>query len=167
MLKVFVRGIDEIPKDKEVISDCDLIYSLTLVEPTDEVKNIIKSIDKAEFNGGTTVIDRFGTTIPISELSSGSKTGVVAALYPDKIIDTIDCGYNAIDALLTFVKDGNLIIPDPIVFDRFNDATGDPNHRVSIYYNGYVFGSVERLSIYLTTESPDEPDLSIPGVKRG
>lgn len=157
MLRVYIREFDDIPKDIEVVKDCDWEFSKLIGIPgTDAIKNILRYIDKAEWYSERQIKDRFGNVMAIDNISSGCKAAIVTSLNPDKAVDLIECGYNARDAILAYVKDGVIIMKDPLLSNKIVSLHDE---EVEIRYGKYKFKTVGRFREYIQNEMPSNPHI--------
>jgi hypothetical protein len=70
---------------------------------------LLSEIEQATYYNEERFVDRFGVPVYISELSTGCKAALCVHYMPDKIIDLIECGTNARDAILKYCKNGSVI----------------------------------------------------------
>lgn len=148
-LKILFKG-EQNELNKEVIDDVERAFAAIRLKGTTEERNIIKYIDKAEYNGELSFIDRFGYKLYTSELSTGCKAALCVINYPDKIVDLRECGYNARDAVINFCKEGNILIEDnSITVRKLVD-------EISVNLDGYGFNDVNELNYYVDDVRPYE-----------
>ena len=67
-----------------------------------EEKSIIQDIDKGEYLDNFYFIDRFGSKIQRCYLSTGCKAALVVLHNPDKLVNTVECGKNALGTIITY-----------------------------------------------------------------
>ena len=154
---------DEIPKEYKLIRDVEIETSNIKLNGNEEEKKLLKSIDQAEYIAQEIVKDRFGLPLRVNYLSTGCKAGLCVLKNKDKnkVTDTIECGLNAIWAIVNFCKNGKVLLRnfDIGIADYTN---GKP---VEICYGKYVFSSIDRLNYYITEELGwCEANLEIEGV---
>lgn len=84
-----------------------------LLPDTDEVRRLMREIDKAEYQTDKTFIGRFIPNAGILNryLSTGCKTALNILLFPDICFDAISAGDNAKEAIVR-IKDGIVVMED-------------------------------------------------------
>lgn len=120
-------GLDEwyakAPKDL-LIENVDEYFDLIVKLPdTYKVRQILKYIDQAEYLDSKRITDRFGVGLYSSELSTGSKCVLTAYLNKDKIINFIEAGVNAYEALVLFDIDCTILVPQVDWFHYIYNTT--------------------------------------------
>lgn len=154
-LKIIVQE-----EEQEHKQNIDNIFDKLKLQVTDLNKQIVKNIEQGELISNQAFIDRFGYKLFTSELSTGCKAALIIANTPNVILDTIECGENAVDVMINFVDKGTIIIQDrDITFVDYN------NNKCDIELDGYKFTSIDRLNYYYFDERPYKPDLDIKGVE--
>lgn len=98
-----------LPIEGEHIQDPEAAFLTLRVTRSDLTATLMREIDKAKYVDEVSFIDRFGRTLPISRLSTGCKTAIVVEHNPDKIVDLIECGYNARDSIIRNIKSGKVL----------------------------------------------------------
>lgn len=171
MVTIYIRGIDEIPKDISVVDDVELEFNFVDLKGSDTVRGLIKQIEHGEWLNNESFIDRFGYKLWMDSMSTGCKAALVAACEPTKAINLRECGYNARDAIVLSLKDGHLIIDfDDTPISPANQVYSKNGTRVDtkieVVNNGYKFTSLERLNEYLLYEKLGKPNLNNPGIEK-
>lgn len=131
----------------------ELLFKNIELPDTLEIRNFIKYIDHGEYKDSTHFYDYFNKEQSISHLSKGSKTGILAYLYPDRIFDTTGCGINAECLMIAILKQGHLIIREYMSY--ISNVTGID--KIGVYMNGYRFFSFASLSDYFSYGYPSTP----------
>lgn len=108
-----------LPAGTEVVEDVELAYAL-LDKPLRYGERPDVDSFLLTFNGGRLsdkgdrYIDKYGTAIYLSELSTGAKAGILTAVLgeiaPNKCVSTIECGRNVVQAIIEHIDSGNLLI---------------------------------------------------------
>lgn len=76
----------------------------------DEVTcSMLRDIEQAEYYDSTKFIDRFGLAVSVMNLSTGCKAALLVHYRPDCVVDFLECGNNARDAVIFNCKSGNMI----------------------------------------------------------
>ena len=161
MLEIYFEDeLDNI--DKSLIQkDVEQIFWNTKIADTNNINHFISSIDLGKYNDTNSFIDRFGTKLPITNLSTGCKAAICVELHPDIIIDLLECGLNAVDEIINFCENGKIIIRDTGVTFRYLN-----NDKCNVKLDNYRFTSVLRLNKYIQDERPFEPDMTCSGIER-
>lgn len=94
------------------IKDIEAAFSKLKIVVDETTKQFVKEIDKGELIDANRFIDRFGTILYISELSTGCKAAFCTYFYPDKIVDLQECGRNARDAIFNYCENGRILLHD-------------------------------------------------------
>jgi hypothetical protein len=119
---------------KADIVDIEAEFSKILITVDDNIRKIIKAVDKGELLDTNKFKDRFGVVLYVSELSTGCKAAICTYFNPNSIVDTQECGLNARDAIFNYCEDGKILLHD------FSVTVNDNNTRKSpIMYAGRKF----------------------------
>lgn len=136
------------PVGFDVVRDVeDAFAPLRLVN--DEVtKSLLREIEQAEYLSESKVIDRFGMPLYISELSSGCKAALCVQYLPDKVIDLVECGLNARDAIISFCKQGSILF--------YSNCTningyGKEDLEIDVCIKGKKFRRIEDLNDFINS----------------
>lgn len=120
MLHIYFRDEDTFDKSK-LIEDVEDAFNYIRLGEHPEENDIVKYIDQAEINDEVSIIDRFGYKLTKFNLSTGSKAALVVLNNPDKIVSLIECGINAVSAIITYCKNGSVVLTtdeNAIMFKR-------------------------------------------------
>lgn len=98
-----LNGVDYVKFNDDFF---DISKDTMKIDPV--VKKLLYDIDKSKYVSKTTVLTRFDEYLDMEYSSTGCKTAINIYLNPDKIIDCIECGANALEVILKF-KHGNCI----------------------------------------------------------
>lgn len=156
MLTIYIDKID-LP----VEHDIEKLFAKTRIADTPINRKIIETIEQGEYNDEHSFIDRFKYKLYNSELSTGCKAALCVANNPDKIIDTIECGNNARDAIINFCTKGNIIYYDNCI--TISHMKGQST--IDVKLDGYRFTTVSRLNDYIQDERPFSPDIETEGIE--
>lgn len=151
MLTLYIKGVDDIPPNLEVVTDVEREYSLFgKLKKYPYVMKVLKNIEEAEYCDECSFIDRFGYKLRDKYLSTGCKAALLALYYPGKVIDLRECGRDARDAILTYVKNGNVMIhPESLNLDI---GSADDDEVVCVKYRDKVFYDLHKLNEYIFEE---------------
>ena len=156
MLKIFIRD-EPYPDGIEIIDNIEAAFVKYKFKNTEFERSILRVIENATIYNTNSFVDRFGNKLPISDLSTGTKAALLINAYPDKLIDTIECGLNALSSILSLCKDGNILMHD---YQTHLPYVDDVNPMVDACLDQYRFDNLDRLCEYLCNERPFAPDMS-------
>ncbi len=111
MLNVYVKR-EDIGNGTEIIDSNDILFNYDLynnLQVSPLIKNIMKSIDKAEYLQGMDMRSKFGNITSMENLSTGCKTIINIVNHPEAIINCIECGDNVLHKILRYLKTGNVL----------------------------------------------------------
>ncbi len=159
MLRLY---LDDIPSNIKFIDDVEKKFASLFLKCTDKEKEIVSKIEQGELIDSISFIDRFGYKLYTSELSTGCKAALCVLNCPDCVINLVECGLNARDAIISLCDEG------AVLFET-NSATISNKYveevSICVQVNEYVFNSIDRLNCYIFNEYPFEPDLNVLGIK--
>lgn len=121
-LHIYSNG-DSIPVRYERLNDV-FFNNNVLLRDTPDIRNIIEKIDKGSYYSDKSFIDRAGGLLPISYLSTGSKTAINILSFPDICFDIVECNYNVIPTILKF-KEGCIYFDYPAALLEDDDYSCD------------------------------------------
>ena len=139
--------IDEAPKDRELVRDVRLQFAQIKIAPTAATKRLIKEIDQGEYYDNCAFLDRFGVKVYYMGLSEGCKAALCAEYCPDKVIDTIEIGVNAVNEIILALKEGAILLHMPT-------ALGLGTESIDVLCCGYHFINGDDLNHYLMDDYP-------------
>lgn len=157
MLHLYIYGIDKIPPELEVIEDIETGFNLHEIKDTSETRKLLSLTEKGQWINTESFIDRFGYKLWLDSLSTGCKAALLAASHPDKVINLRECGYNARDAIILNIREGQLLVYWDDVIISQNKLQFDNNGimkdtKIEIENGGKVFKSLDKLNEYLLYE---------------
>ncbi|MBR5484908.1 MAG: DUF4869 domain-containing protein [Oscillospiraceae bacterium] len=138
-----------IKEDTKMSTDVEAVFTRMKngIEDTKLNRQLLKEIEKAEYCDSHSFIDRFGNKLNLMYLSTGCKAALLVAAFPDIEIDIDECGYNARDSIIRHIKNGNIIMSEPLMELSFDEE--DPiDNDISVQVDGYVFTTMEELCKY-------------------
>lgn len=161
MLNIYIPEFLDPPSSLELIIDVEEAFTRITegITNTETSRRLISIIDQGSYFDSQNFLDRFGNKQPFSYISTGCKAALCVSALPSCVISTIECGFNAIDAILQYCTVGNIILP----FDYSHICTLDTTKK-DICVGHYHFTSLQRLHEYMNNEFPDAPDLSLEGI---
>lgn len=162
MLRLYV---DEIPDELEgnLVHDVEEHFDKLELKCSPEEKKMISLIEKGKLLDEIAFEDRFGYKLYTTELSTGCKAALCVLNSPDRVIDLIECGLNARDAIITLCENGSVIM-DSNTITISNQFLKDSD-SLEVRVDNYVFTSLDRLNHYLFNERPFKPDMLMEGIE--
>lgn len=156
MLKIYLDENRDSVKEK-IITDVENEFKKIELKDTPLARKLLKEIEHGEYDTEVTFRDRFGVRLYTSELSTGCKAALLTEYRPDYVIDTVECGFNARDAIIHNCKTGSVII-----YNTGRTFTLPKQDSCDVCLDGYRFVTVDRLNRYIQDEEwcPDWHDLS-------
>ena len=162
MLNLFLDE-SEIDVSKNIIRDVEAEAVCLKLTGSDTEREILYRIDKAEYLDEDNFKSRTGIGLGTERLSTGCKAAlcVVNTAGTNNVLDTCECGVNAVGAIISLCRDGNILIYD---YDcGVTDMTR--GKEVEVRHGKYVFHTVSRLNYYLINEVwRHSVDLDMEGV---
>lgn len=159
MLHVYLDS-KEIPSGEKIIEDVEKQFRTCVLQTSQEEQKLVKVIDKGRLNSRATYVDRFGTRLPVSELSTGCKAALCVLHSGGSVVDLRECGCNAIESVLRFCKLGNVLVP----FDTMGFLVSENNAPVEIFCNGYYFTNYSSFNFYVRDWYPYSPGITMKGI---
>lgn len=159
MLKIF---LDDLPYDKKIIHDVEKGFSKLQLKCTEKEKKLVQTIEQGQLLDSVSFIDRFGYKLYLSELSTGCKAALCVLNYKDIVIDLVECGRNARDAIITLCDEGAILMNTDSASVSW-DPVCEP--KIDVTINNYCFSSIQRLNDYIFNEFPHDADLRKSGIK--
>lgn len=139
-------------KHQNVITDVEEAFKSIRLRKDEITCNLLKYIEKAEYFDDSRVVDRFGTCIYTSEISTGCKAALCLHYLKDCIIDLRECGINARDYIVLLCNEGSAIF-------YFADLTVNqlllPDKKISVSMDDKIFDDVVELNMYLQRRGGD------------
>lgn len=109
MLNVYLDKRD-VPSGIKVQDFNDMLFDTNVgkINIDKNVVSIIKSIENADYLGDFKVKSKYGIIVDILEISTGCKAAINIYSFPDKFINCIECGDNALHTIFRFNR-GNIV----------------------------------------------------------
>lgn len=135
-----------------VVRDVEEAFMGIHLVDDDVTRKVLNAIDNAKYSSEDTVIDRYGIRIYASQLSTGCKAALCVHYLKDKIIDLVECGYNARDAVILNCKEGNAIF----YYRDLNVSWGlSEDVPISVSYENKEFYNTREFNAYIDEEEFD------------
>lgn len=146
MLKIrFINTVDEIKNKEDIIFDVEYEFMGLSLTGTDIDNSIINYIEQGKYYDDTSFIDRFGVKCYYDCMSTGCKAALLVANRPNKVVNCIECGSNALEAIILYCKDGEILV----YADTLDNVHLANNREVDVELNGIHFTSSSKLDRYI------------------
>lgn len=118
MLVLYLREVEH-QKFNDIFFDK---YMTQIDFDSETIKNIIKSIDKVNYIGNYRILSKFekDTAISVRELSTGCKTAINIASFPNMVFSVAECGNNALQVIFNYTR-GKIYMPIFSIPREFNN----------------------------------------------
>ncbi len=137
MLNLFV-GTENFPKNLEYIYRPSDAFNQIGLRDTQWTRNVLRSIEQAEYQDEETFIDRLGRGLFYENLSTGTKFLLLLEYTPDKLLNPIECGRN-VWAYVLHATFGNIYFENPEDYNLY------PQYPLEASLNGIVYTDPEDL----------------------
>lgn len=166
MLHIRIKSINNPTLEKSTYKirqsqNIDLLFNTVKINNIEVANKLINEIDGGTYKGGQVYIDRFGTTLPLEDLSTGCKAALTVLSKPTLEVDLTSSGVNARDAIIRHIRNGKILLPYTGITFQFDTENPD---KIDVEFNGYRFTDIARLKEYIWDEWPLEPDLELEGI---
>lgn len=155
-LNIYIKDYEEAQAIAEVTSsleglpliwDIEKEFHLITLLGTDTEREIIAEIEQGKYLDNLSFLDRFGYKLRREYLSTGCKVALTVLHNPDKIINTVECGMNALGTIITYCKDGNILIyTDEQKIPYIHDTLAK---NISVQLDGIHFTDFDKLNSYI------------------
>ena len=146
MLTIYFKDSPDL-QGRKIIHNVDELFSKTNLIGNKEEKLILNEIEQGKYLSNTHYIDRFGVKLPRDCLSQGCKTALTVLKHPDKIINTIECGRNAIGSIITHCKNGRIILNSDE--NKIPYKNSDLKYQISVIIEDIQFTDFDKLNDYI------------------
>lgn len=139
---------EDIPVGMRVVTMNDAFFQKVKLVNDETTRELLKSIDQAEYGNETMFISRNKKMGLINKdyLSTGCKTLLNAYYYPDICFDMLECGRN-VKHLMPLLKNGNLFLKDPMLY-----ILSDTNKACDIIYNKKHYNFFDDFIVAIATD---------------
>lgn len=134
-------------KNYKIIDFNDDLFDIKFrdMKVDDTIRSLAWNIDHAKILDGGRILNKYGRVFDMSYLSTGCKTAINAYRYTDYVVNTIECGDNALQEIF---KLKNCKILNRL---GFSWSQQDTRNNIVLHLKGGVktFNSVNQLVDYL------------------
>lgn len=134
------RKRNEVPKGMKIVDVNDGFFDAdTMIEDTELIREILRTIDKAEYDTEAVFNSRSDKFKHLNKacLSTGTKTLLNIISHPNRCFNVIECGNNALE-FLPQITEGNILFEHPVVAFSGNE-TCDIMYKGVRYTDFYEF----------------------------
>lgn len=153
-LHIYFRGVDELPQ-LEIKEDIVAWFYYITLDGCDYDKRILESIEQGKYLDSKDFLDRYGRTLPVGFLSSGSKCALLVYHNPVAIINGVEMGRNALRELITHCNRGHVVLPA----QNFGMSVSMDDSVIDVICKGKHFTSLHEIAEYLMEDAPYEPEV--------
>lgn len=139
-------GQENLPKDKKFVFDVESAIYLVNVEGTAFQRKVLMEIEQGSYGDSRRWVDRFGSTLYYSDMSTGAK--ILFELDAlDMVINCVEIGNNAL-GLIQYIEDchvyldsNDIIVPYNLcdIKIKVNGISFDNNDLACDYIKAYKF----------------------------
>lgn len=148
MLHVKFDICGDFKPDKNTIVDVEEAFDKIKLTGSEKDREILRVLEEGEYINNSSYIDRFGVKLPLDSISSGSKCAFCVLYFPDKVVDTRECGLNALSTIISTCNKGNVIIRDIQV----KLPTYGFNTKINVECNGRHFTDFDDFNTFYDDE---------------
>lgn len=130
-LTLYIKGENDGDIQLPVARDIELQFLKTRLKKDDYTVKALKEIEQATYNDEHSFIDRFGFKLYSKNISTGCKAALCVHEFPTIIINTVECGTNALEFIIANCTDGYILMSrESTLFyvDGQIDVTIDDKH---------------------------------------
>lgn len=109
-LTIYVRGENDSNIQLPIARDVEMQFLKTRLYKNDYNVKALKEIEKATYNDEFSFIDRFGFKLYTKNMSTGCKAAICVHDFPGIVIDTVECGLNALKFIIANCVNGVILI---------------------------------------------------------
>ncbi len=137
----FYIGEENLPKDKRYIRDPENTILMVKLCGTEFQKRVLAEIENGQYKNSLQWIDRFGSSLYYTDLSTGSKTLFALEGFPEFVIDCDECGENALK-MISLLDNCNVYLSHKMFrLDWYEDK--------EVTCNNMKYRSISNLSTFL------------------
>lgn len=140
-LKIIRR--QELSPDLKVIEDVELGFLKFRLLDSELNRRAIATIEDGSYLDEESFVDRFGYKLYKRFLSTGCKAALCVINLSEYVINTIECGVNALSFIIDNCTEGTIIISDESVSLPDNGST------INVEFGNRKFTTVRELNEYL------------------
>lgn len=142
--------LDEVPKHLEdkLVNDVEKQFAKISLKCTAKEEELVRIIEQGTLINDVSFIDRFGFRLYNTELSTGCKAALCVLNSPDNIINLIECGLNARDAIISLCNVGAVLIDS----NTITIASHYNSEKLYVELDGITFTNINDLNKYIFYE---------------
>lgn len=109
-LTLYIKGENDGDIQLPVARDVELQFLKTRLKKDDYTVKALKEIEQATYNDEHSFIDRFGFKLYSKNISTGCKAALCVHEFPTTVVNTIECGTNALEFIIANCTDGYILM---------------------------------------------------------
>ena len=149
MLKLnLIRKTSDLPKSG-IIYDVELEIVKIKLQGTKLERKFIEVIEQGEYLDPLSFIDRYKYKLTKDDLSTGCKAALVVANRPNTPVSLIECGYNAVSAIVQYCRDGEVYTYVPEIPYICFETLDMKSITIDVELDGKRFYSIVDLNNYI------------------
>lgn len=141
-LTMYIRG-EQNNIQVPIAHDVERQFLKMRLRKDDYTVKALREIEQATYNDEHSFIDRFGFKLYKKNMSTGCKAALCVHEFPDIVIDTIECGLNALNFIIANCVDGVILISSESTLFYVETP-------IDIIFDGRKFVDCDSLSEYLS-----------------
>lgn len=145
MLKIIINENNSI--SNSVVNDVEKEFKQIQILGSNLDKILIEKIENGTYLDKNSFTDRFGYKQYLNNISTGCKAALCVANSPEKIINLVECGNNARDAIISLIKDGNILIENNSI-----TISNEFGSSIDVIIDNKRFKDLDMLNRYIFSE---------------
>ncbi len=109
-LTIYIIGENDSNIQLPIAHDIEMQFLRTRLKNDTYTVKALKEIEQAEYNDEYSFIDRFGFKLYSKNMSTGCKGALCVHAFPDMVINTIECGTNALKFIIANCSTGYVLM---------------------------------------------------------
>ena len=141
-IRIYTK-LECVPSGKRVITDIESFFNRVRLRDDELTREILSTVENAEFLDCETFKDRFGRRLFINSLSTGAKGLLCIYYYPEYVFDIRELGVNC-RSILSLFPTGNILVNNPnFMLSDYN------NNALKCFINNKFFCSFSEANLEL------------------
>lgn len=109
-LTIYIKGENDGNIQYPIAHDIEIQFLKTRLKNDDYTVKALKDIEQATYNDEYSFIDRFGFKLYSKNMSTGCKGALCVHAFPTTVINTVECGTNALEFIVANCTDGYVLM---------------------------------------------------------
>lgn len=148
-LTIYFDGVSQLP-NLPVEKDVEILFMTFKLSGCDYDRRILSAIEQSSYKDELFFVDRFGSTLRVDCLSTGSKTALSLYHRRDVVVSGVELGMNVLTETVKYCSVGSLLLParNYYIECELEDVA------VDVMCGGRHFTSLDEFSDYMMEEAP-------------